>query len=160
MDGLENEPEWEKAIEVTVPLQHGQVPEVRLKAMYTEREVFIRVRWPDATENRVHRPWTWDAALEQYVEGPQVEDSVMLSFEAGCEWTPSLLGGYIYDFDGWQWLAARSDPLGQALDLYGNVQDREMRDPNFGRYQSRVTEDDWILKFTENQEPDQHADWS
>lgn len=159
LDGRDNESAWQHAIEVAVPLQYGKVAKVMLKALYTHDEVFIRVRWPDASENRSHHPWTWDTELERYVAGPQVEDSVLLSFEAGCEWTPSLLGGYVYDFDAWHWLAARSDPLDQALDLYGNVQDRQMSDPNFVEYQSRVVEDDWILKFTENHAMDLHANW-
>lgn len=160
LDGNDAEPEWEKAVEVTVPLSYGNVPEISLKAMYTQNDVFILVRWPDDEENREHRPWTWDAKQERYVEGSQVEDSVMLSFEAGCEWTPSLLGGYMYDFDAWRWMAARSDPLGQAVDLYGNVQDRPLPNLGFVGYPSRIVEDDWILKFTENQDVDLHADWS
>lgn len=160
MDGVDNEAEWQKAIEITVPMQLGTVDEARIKAMYTEDEVFIRVSWEDASEDRQHHPWVWDAEQQRYIEGPQVEDSVMLSFEAGCEWTPSLLGGYIYDFDAWQWMAARSDPLGQALDLYGNVQDREMGIVDFKTYDSRVQEDEWILKFTENQDPELHAGWN
>lgn len=159
LDGRDAEPEWERAAEVTVPMSYGDVPEIMLKAMYTKDYVFIRVRWPDASENRQHHPWIWDTEHEAYVEGPQFEDSVMLSFEAGCEWTPSLLGGYIYDFDAWHWMAARSDPLGQAVDLYGNVQDRETGLPEFHKYESRVTEDDWVLKFTENHDVDLHADW-
>lgn len=159
MDGMELEPEWQRAPEVTVPLSYGTTPEVHIKAMYTEKEVFLRVRWPDASQDRDHRPWKWDVDLEQYVESPAVEDSVLISFEAGCEWTPSLLGGYMYDFDAWHWLAARSDPLGQAVDLYGNVQNEEKPISHFYGYDSRVTDDSWVLKFTENHDVDLHADW-
>lgn len=160
MDGMDDEAAWQKAIEVTVPMQYGQVGEVRLKALYTAEDVYIRVQWPDATQDREHHPWTWDSGEEKYVEGPQIEDSVLLSFEAGCEWTPSLLGGYIYDFDAWQWMAVRSDPLGQAVDLYGNVQDRELAELGFTPYRSRVLQDDWILKFTENHDVDLTAKWN
>ena len=159
IDGDAADDAWKAAKEVEVPLQYGTVDKAWVKAVYTDEEVFIQVRWADPTEDREHRPWVWDSENMRYVEGAQIEDSVMLSFEAGCEWTPSLLGGYIYDFDAWHWMAARSDPLGQAVDLYGNVQDREMSDKNFHPYGSRVTEGDWILKFTENQDVDLHADW-
>ena len=159
IDGLEAEVEWETAKEVEVPLQYGAVDKAWVKAIYTDDEVFIRVKWADDSENRDHRPWVWNADKNLYEEGPQVEDSVMLSFEAGCEWTPSLLGGYMYDFDAWHWMAARSDPLGQAVDLYGNVQDQAMKIPGFEGYDSRITEDDWILKFTENQDVNLHAGW-
>lgn len=159
IDGVEDEDAWSLAREVEVPLSYGSVDKAWLKALYTDEEVFIRVRWPDATEDREHHPWTWDEEEGKYVSGPQVEDSVMLSFEAGCEWTPSLLGGYIYDFDAWHWMAARSDSLGQAVDLYGNVQDRDTKLPEFYPYQSRVSEDSWILKFTENHDVNLTDDW-
>jgi hypothetical protein len=160
MDGKDDEPAWQRALEVPVTLQYGNVTEAWVKALYSHDEVFIRVRWPDDSEDRSHHPWTWDAELERYVEGSQIEDSLLLSFEAGCEWTPSLLGGYIYDFDAWHWLAARSDPLGQALDLYGNVQDRQLGNANFGVHQSRVLEDSWNLKFIENKDVDLNAEWN
>ena len=157
LDGRETEPEWARAVEVRVPLNYGNVPEVFLKAAYTEDEVFLRVRWPDPEPNREHRPWTWDAEQERYVESPQVEDSVMLSFEAGCEWTPSLLGGYLYDFDAWQWMAARSDPLGQAVDLYGNVRAGRSGLEDFYEFDSRVQEQEWQMKIIENHDVDLHA---
>ena len=159
IDGADDEAAWLRASEVEVPLEFGPVERAWLKALYTDDEVFIRVRWADTTEDRQHHPWIWNAKQGGYEAGPQVEDSIMLSFEAGCEWTPNMLGGYIYDFDAWHWLAARSDPLGQAVDLYGNVQDRDTRIPEFHPYPSRVPEDDWILKFTENHDVSLHADW-
>jgi len=93
------------------------------------------------------------------VEGTQIEDSVMLSFEAGCEWEPSFFAGYIYDFDAWHWMAARSDPLGQAVDLYGNVQDQARNNPLLIPYDSRQTQDSWNVKFTDNKDPNLTADW-
>jgi hypothetical protein len=160
IDGVEDEAAWAQAPEVEVTLSYGDVDRAWLKAVYTDQEVFIRVRWADSSENREHHPWAWDAGNSTYVPGPQVEDSVMLSFEAGCEWNPSLLGGAIYDFDAWHWMAARSDPLDQAIDLYGNVRSRDTKLPGFYAYPSRVTQQEWELKFTENQAPELHADWS
>jgi hypothetical protein len=159
IDGAGDDASWSLAREVEVPLTYGKVERAWLKALYTDDEVFIQVRWADSTENRDHHPWVLDREQGRYAEGAQIEDSVLLSFEAGCEWTPSLLGGYIYDFDGWQWLAARSDPIGQAVDLYGNVQNQDSGVSGFGAFPSRVAEEVWQLKFTENHEPDPHADW-
>ena len=159
IDGNDNESAWRQATEIEVPLSYGTVKKALLKAVYTDQEVFIRVRWADDDEDRQHHPWVWDAEQKKYVAGPQVEDSVLLSFEAGCDWNPSLLTGYVYDFDGWHWLAARSDPLGQAVDLIGTVQDQNMSDPNFIQYPSRTLKDTWNLKFTENSHVDLHANW-
>ena len=160
IDGVDDEAAWSLAREVEVPLNYGSIEQVWLKALYSHDEVFIQMRWPDSTEDRLHHPWIWSAEQGKYVTGPQTEDSVLLSFEAGCEWTPSLLGGYMYDFDGWHWLAARSDPLGQAVDLNGNVKNHDRKMPNFIPYQSRVVENDIILKFTQNRDVDLHADWN
>lgn len=147
LDGKDGEDDWTKADEVVVPLQYGSVQAVSLKAIYTDENVFIRARWKDETENREHHPWVWDADLERYIEGAQIEDSLFLSFEAGCEWTPSLLSGYVYDFDAWQWLAARSDPLAQAVDITGTVQSQPYPSLSFVEYPSHATEKSWIMKF-------------
>ena len=56
VDGRGNESNWANAIEVTVPLDFGSVKAASLKALYTDDEVFIRVRWEDQTENRKHHP--------------------------------------------------------------------------------------------------------
>jgi hypothetical protein len=160
IDGKADESAWGLATEIEVPLAYGPVKFVYLKAVYTDQEVFIRVRWADDDEDRQYRPWVWNAEQKKYVEGPQLEDSVMLSFEAGCEWEPSFLAGYIYDFDAWHWLAARSDPMGQAVDLYGNVQDQSRNNPLLIRYNSRQTQDTWNVKFTDNTNPNLHAGWN
>lgn len=160
IDGKDDDPSWQQASEIEVPLSYGSTQKAFLKALYTDQDVFIRVRWADDNEDREYRPWVWDSKQDQFVEGPQVDDSLLLSFEAGCEWTPSLQAGYVFDFDGWHWLAARSDPLGQAVDLYGNVQDQAMGDPNYVQVQRRVGEEDWIMKFTENTDVDLYAKWN
>lgn len=160
LDGRDNEANWNYAEEVTLPLAHGSVVEASVKALYTDEEIFIRVRWPDATENREHHPWTWNPDTNRYVSGPQVEDSILLSFEGGCEWSPSLLQGYVYDFDGWNWLAVRSDPVGQAWDIDGTVQDQMFPGRNYEPYPSRYSGMDWNVKFIErNDATILHDDW-
>lgn len=159
LDGVDSEQSWNVAKEVKVQLSHGTVKSAAIKAIYTNKKVFIRLKWKDSTEDRAHHPWVWDDNVQQFVSGPQIEDSVILSFEAGCEWTPSFLSGYVYDFDGWQWLAARSDPLGQAVDLYGNVQDRDLTKMGFTRYASRNTTAIWNLKFIDHADDMMSEDW-
>ena len=83
----------------------------------------------------------------------------MLSFEAGCDWMPSLLSGYVYDFDGWHWLAARSDPVGQAWDLAGTIQDQEFPGLGFEPYPARHTEPFWNVKFTDDGADILHKRW-
>ena len=147
LDGRDREDAWASVEEVTVYLNFGTVRRASIKALYTDEELFLRIRWPDATENREHHPWVWRTELSRYVPGPQVEDSIIVSFEVGCDWFPSLLSGYAFDFDGWQWLAARSDPLGQAVDLTGSISDRQL--PSNVAYDARHGFDDWNLRIVD-----------
>jgi hypothetical protein len=157
IDGKDDDAAWANAQEIPLSLSLGTVDKAWIKALCTDEEVYIRVRWPDSTESREHRPWIWSADKQEYVTGPQVEDSLFLSFESGCEWTPSLLGGYQYDFDGWHWMAARSDPQGQAVDTLGTVTDRVRH--GFDKFQSRVLSDDWQMKFVDVSQDNLHAKW-
>jgi hypothetical protein len=150
IDGRGDDPAWAQAEALKVPLFYGPVKEATLKAVYTEKEIFLMVSWPDATKDDQHRPWIWNPELGRYVEGSQVEDSLLVSFESGCEWTPSLLSGYVYDFDGWRWLAARTNPIGQAVDVNGHVQDRWIPDKGFKKYKARNKKPFWNLKFTDH----------
>jgi len=147
LDGRDTEAAWLAAKEVIVPLEYGDVSQASVKAFYTDEEVFIRVRWADDTMDKNHRPWVWDAQSKKYVPGQQVEDSLLLSFEAGCEWNPSILAGFQYDFDGWHWLAARSDPVSQAWDLIGNLSRPRKDGLDEHKYESRSRDNTWILKF-------------
>jgi hypothetical protein len=154
LDGIDNEVAWASATEVTVPLSFGTVESAQLKALYTDEDIVLRIRWADATEDRLHHPWVWDEELGNYKIGPQVEDSLMLSFEAGCEWFPSFLTGYDFDFDAWRWLAGRTDPLGQALDLSGSMKDAQLLINT--AYTPRYNENEWNLRITDDQEGNLH----
>jgi hypothetical protein len=149
LDGKIDEPDWIRAAGVLIPLEYGSVKEAFVKSLYTDTDVYISVSWADSTENRQHHPWVWSPEQQEYISSQQVEDSVLLSFEKGCEWTPSLLSGYSFDFDGWQWLAARSDPVGQAWDLTGSLDDRSRANWPHDFYESRNTGDAWNLKFND-----------
>jgi hypothetical protein len=52
IDGVGEESAWDLAKEVEVPLRYGSVRVSYLKAVYTDDEVFIRVRWADDDEDR------------------------------------------------------------------------------------------------------------
>lgn len=160
LDGRNTEGEWNDVDPVTVPLAYGSVVEATVRALYTDEDVYLQVRWPDPTENREHHPWVWDVNEQGYVSSPRAEDSIFISFEGGCEWAPSLLQGYVYDFDGWHWLAARSDPVGQAWDMDGTIQDQMIPGLNFDAYPARKSGMDWNVKFVDRHERTiLHDDW-
>lgn len=152
IDGRVDDPAWEEAVATTVPLAWGRIREATLKAVYTEEEIFIAVSWADPTRDDQHHPWVWNAAQGRYVESPQVEDSLLVSFEAGCDWNPSLLANHVYDFDIWVWMAARSNPLGQAVDSVGNVQNVWEPERGYTGYRTRYPDPTWILKFTDRRD--------
>lgn len=150
IDGSAEDTVWAQAESLKVPLSYGKVREATLKAVYTEKEIFLLVSWPDPTKDEQYRPWIWKRESGRYVEGPQVDDGLLISFEAGCEWTPSLLSGYVFDFDGWWWLAGRTNPIGQAVDTSGHVQKRWIPERGYTKYESRNKKPFWNLKFTDN----------
>jgi hypothetical protein len=158
IDGRADDPAWSGAENATVPLSWGGVPEATVKAVYTSEEIFLLVSWPDASKDDQHHPWLWDAEQGRYMEGPQVEDALLVSIEGGCDWNPSLLSGTEYDFDGWLWLAARSDPLGQAIDVDGNVRTGAPRN-YLVKYKSRYTEASWDIKFYDRRKDIQNKSW-
>lgn len=147
IDGLADDPAWARAESLTVPLAYGSVNDATLKAVYTTTEIFLLVSWADSTKDDQHHPWVWDPKLGRYVEGPQVEDALIVSIEGGCEWNPSILAGYVFDFDAWLWLAARSNPLGQAVDADGSVREREIG--GSVKYRSRTSKAYWNVKFAD-----------
>ncbi len=147
IDGLADDPAWARAASLTVPLAYGSAREATLKAVYTTTEIFLLVSWPDSTKDDQHHPWVWDPGLGRYVEGPQVEDALIVSIEGGCEWSPSILAGYVFDFDAWLWLAARSDPLGQAVDADGSIREREIG--GSVKYRTRTSKPFWNVKFAD-----------
>lgn len=161
LDGLDNEPEWANTEEIVIPMAYGTTDEVFIKALHTDEDVYIQIRWADNTENREHHPWVWNSEEERYVIGHQTEDSALLSFEAGCEWSPSLLAGQEFDFDVWHWMAARSNPVGQAWDRIGTTA-QSNRNNRLTRYQSRdQATKTWNIKFTDDMVKElNYSDWN
>jgi hypothetical protein len=161
LDGTDDEAAWREAREVSVPLSNGVTDWIHVKALYTDSDVILRIRWPDATENRDYHPWVWDERAGKYEVGTQADDAVIFSFEAGCEWFPSFLSGYEFDFDGWHWTAGRTDPAGLAIDVSGSMKATPAR--GFTPYAARNDQREWNLKFTDVNdsviESNVHSDW-
>ena len=50
VDGDGSDPAWSATSEIEVPLSYGKVDRAWVSALYTEDDVFIRVRWADKTD--------------------------------------------------------------------------------------------------------------
>lgn len=122
IDGDGNDPVWGRATPVTTRDRIADI-EITLRSVYTDDEVFIKVEFPDQTENRAHKTLIWDDAEKRYRSGPQREDTFV--FKWSMEPYPvdlSVSANKPYRADIWYWKAHRTDPSGYADDkihMYG-----------------------------------------
>lgn len=57
IDGSATEAAWGRAAPVKIKTRNG--PEVTMKAVYTDSDVYFTASWPDATKNDIQRIWTY-----------------------------------------------------------------------------------------------------
>jgi hypothetical protein len=116
IDGLSTDPAWKTshAIKVKDKRTGG---EITIKSVYTDSMVFFLVRYPDATEDRLHKPWVWDKELKAYKIGPQREDTFVFKWNMEAKDVDlSNFSDDSYTADIWYWKANRTDPAGYADD--------------------------------------------
>jgi hypothetical protein len=116
IDGMGNDAAWSKAQAI---ITHDKVADVdiTLKAIYTDKEIFFLVSFPDPNESRTHKSWVWDNAREIYKMGKDREDTFV--FKWNMKRQPIDLSIYAdnpYKADIWFWKACRTDPAGFADD--------------------------------------------
>ncbi|UCF31102.1 MAG: hypothetical protein JSV26_01365 [bacterium] len=116
IDGIDNEATWRDARSFTIRDERLGV-DIHLKAAYTDDSIFFLVRFPDQTEDRLHKPWVWNKALEVYEIGPQREDTFTFKWNM-ADGTVDLsnFSDDDYTADVWYWKANRTDPAGFADD--------------------------------------------
>ena len=91
--------------------------QISLKAVHGAGEVFLRVQFPDKTEDREHKTMIWNEEMELYQTGPTREDSFV--FKWNMEANPinlTLSSDTPYKTDIWFWKAFRTDHAGYADD--------------------------------------------
>lgn len=100
---------WDKSL--------GSSTKVELKAVYTDSHIAFLISRDDATrDDRWHKPWVWNASKNAYEQGSEQEDAVALAFELSGPFTADMLSPVDAVWDLWTWKAARTDPIGYALD--------------------------------------------
>ncbi|MCK5511589.1 MAG: hypothetical protein KAI96_02210 [Thermodesulfovibrionia bacterium] len=115
IDGSEDNV-WAHAKAITVRDKRAAV-DLKLKAVYTNDMVFFLVQYPDATEDRLHKPWIWDKESKVYKSGPQREDTFTFKWNMeGKNVDLSNFSDDVYTADIWYWKAHRTDPVGYADD--------------------------------------------
>ncbi len=116
IDGVGEEKAWSKAGEITT---HDKIADIdmTLKAVYTDKEIFFLVSYPDKDESRMHRSWVWNKKTEEYDGGKDREDVFVLKWNmVGKQVDLSVFADNPYKADVWFWKACRTDPSGYADD--------------------------------------------
>jgi len=118
LDGSAGDAVWGEAKEIQVKdSRRGDM--VTLKAVVSGEMVYFLVTFPDAEENRLHKPWVWDKDMSVYTLGPQREDG--FTFKWNMEKRKVNLSNFSddnYRADVWYWKAHRTDPAGYADDKH------------------------------------------
>ncbi|MDD5081674.1 MAG: ethylbenzene dehydrogenase-related protein [Candidatus Omnitrophica bacterium] len=110
------DPLWEKTSEIITHDKAADI-DIKIKAGYTDREIFFLVQYPDKDESREHKTWTWDKTEQMYVMGAEREDTFV--FKWNMEDHPvdlSISSESSHIADIWFWKACRTDPSGYADD--------------------------------------------
>lgn len=100
-------------------ITHDKVADidVTLKALYSDKEVFLLVSFPDPDESRTHKSWAWDKKSELYKTSTDIEDTFVFKWNMSPESVDlSVYSDNPYSADIWFWKACRSDPMGYADD--------------------------------------------
>lgn len=116
VDGSSNDDAWKSARAVTVKDVTTGL-DVTLKSVYAGDMIFFLVSFPDAQEDRLHKPWVWDKELNIYKLGLQREDTFTFKWNmtSGVEDITNF-SDQDYTADVWYWKACRTDPAGHADD--------------------------------------------
>ena len=73
IDGVDTDPAWVKAKDFVT---HDNVADIdlTLKAVYSDKNIFFMVRFPDPDKSDTHKSWIWDMRKKLYRTGPDRED--------------------------------------------------------------------------------------
>ncbi len=116
IDGIGSDRAWSGAEEI---ITHDKVADIdiKIKAVYTDKEIFFIVSFTDPDESKTHKSWVWDKGRELYKTGKDREDIFVFKWNMGS--IPVDLSIYAENFykaDVWLWKALRTDPVGYADD--------------------------------------------
>lgn len=118
IDGVFNDKVWEGIKSYKVKDVRTEA-DVTIKSVYTDDMIYFLLSYPDATEDRLHKPWVWDKEMESYILGPQREDTFTIKWNMMDHKVDlSSFSDDDYTADIWYWKANRTDPSGYADDKY------------------------------------------
>ena len=116
IDGADTDKVWAEAQKIVTRDKVAKI-DITIKTVYTDKEIFFLVSFPDRDESGTHKSWVWDKEKNIYKEGDDRED--VFEFKWNMESRPvdlSLTSDDLYRSDIWFWKACRTDPVGYADD--------------------------------------------
>lgn len=116
IDGTGNDPAWKKAQGIVT---HDRVADIDivLKSVYTDKEIFFLVSFPDLDESIIHKSWVWDKIREIYKMGNDREDIFIFKWNMDEILVDlSIYSDDVYKADIWYWKACRTNRTGFADD--------------------------------------------
>jgi hypothetical protein len=126
VDGEDKDPCWQQATEITTLDKIAKI-EVKLKAVYDDKDICFLVKFPDKDESRSYKSWVWDEERDTYVVGKDREDIFQFIWSMEKEHVDlSIYADNPYMADIWYWKASRTDPVGVADDRIYYLSDRKM----------------------------------
>lgn len=118
IDGIADDLAWRNARPIITKDTVADTS-LTLAAVYTRKEVFFHVSFPDDAPNRAQKTYAWDAAAGRYRTGPKREDTCVLKWAMDADATDLTLSAeQSYKADIWYWKAARTNPVGFADDKF------------------------------------------
>ncbi|GBE05849.1 MAG TPA: hypothetical protein ENG95_00550 [Nitrospirae bacterium] len=116
IDGIGADKVWAEAEKITTHDDTADI-DITLKAVYTGKEIFFLVSFPDPDESRTHKSWVWDKGRKLYRGGKDREDVFVFKWNMGPEPVDlSIHADNSYKADIWFWKAGRTDPVGYSDD--------------------------------------------
>lgn len=127
VDGNSDDSIWQKTQSIsTLDAVAGVDHEIR--CAYNKEQIFIQVKFPDADENREHKPLAWNAEETRYIIDREREDTLVLKWNMEPFITDiSLSADEVYKADVWYWKSVRTDHAGFADDKLHIYSDQPLK---------------------------------
>ena len=90
--------------------------DVQLQAGVHDGRFYLAVRWPDAREDTLYKPWEWRGS--RYSRGKRLDDMFAARFDLAGDYHSCMIADTEYKVDVWLWSAGRSNPTGVADDMW------------------------------------------
>ena len=122
LDGIPDDAAWANAGELRLQAKgrggptQGKTTAVTLKAAYDDENLYILLRWEDASKDATHKSYVWNDEKSAYEVGSDREDNAALAFPIRGEFSADMRSGTDELWDVWHWKARRTGPAGYAMD--------------------------------------------